>query len=217
MGRFYAVDIRTLSDPKYDLTMQKMMSEDRREKCLRYLREDDRKRCVGAWRIICRILQDSGISDNKLTYGINGKPEADGIFFNVSHSGNYVIGLFSDVPIGCDIELMTEPPLEIADAYFYCSERAYLNLAEDKKLAFFKLWTIKESYMKMTGEGMSLPLDSFEVRLNDNKTSLYRNGERQKCAFMCFDFDGHYVSLCEKKENVSFVSGFPENIRWLNG
>ena len=87
----------------------------------------------------------------------------DGLFFNVSHAGDYVVGVLSDCEVGCDIEKNANAPLEVAEHYFYHSELAYIKAAKNKDKAFFTLWTLKESYMKMTGRGMSLPLDSFEV------------------------------------------------------
>ena len=73
------------------------------------------------------------------------------------------MGVLSDCEVGCDIEKNANAPLEVAEHYFYHSELAYIKAAKNKDKAFFTLWTLKESYMKMTGRGMSLPLDSFEV------------------------------------------------------
>lgn len=69
-------------------------------------------------------------------------------------------------------------PLEVAEHYFYHSELAYIKAAKNKDKAFFTLWTLKESYMKMTGRGMSLPLDSFEVVPTAEGFVLGKSSER---------------------------------------
>ncbi len=99
---------------------------------------------------------------------------ADHFHFNISHAGDYVVGVVSDGEVGCDIERNVNAPLEIAEHYFYSAEREYIEAASDPGKAFFTLWTLKESYMKMTGRGMSLPLDSFEII---RKTQWFCSGE----------------------------------------
>ncbi len=206
MEHFYLLDIRLLPDPAQDPASLEGLSEQRRNKCLWYLFPDDRKRALGAGRIIQRILQDTGCSAASITVGKNGKPEVDGCYFNVSHSGHYVIGVTSDAPIGCDIEEMSTPLLETAEHYFYRSERDYISMHEDKALAFWQLWTLKESYMKMTGEGMTLPLDQFEVVIND-PIELYRNHMRQDCTLRHMVYDRHSIAICiQSKDTFGRIS-----------
>ena len=88
------------------------------------------------------------------------------------------MGVLSDCEVGCDIEKNANAPLEVAEHYFYHSELAYIKAAKNKDKAFFTLWTLKESYMKMTGRGMSLPLDSFEVVPTAEGFVLGKSSER---------------------------------------
>ena len=122
----------------------------------------------------------------------------DGLFFNVSHAGDYVVGVLSDCEVGCDIEKNANAPLEVAEHYFYHSELAYIKAAEDKDKAFFTLWTLKESYMKMTGRGMSLPLDSFEVVPTAEGFVLGKSSERP-CFFETMEFDGYIFSVSSER------------------
>ncbi len=197
MIRYYIADIRKLADPKIYPDLFEGLPRERQDKCLWYVRPKDRKRCLGAGRIIEKILSDFNVT-SKLTYGENGKPECEDVCFNISHSGNFVIGvaaLKENVrEIGCDIEYMDNAPLEVADKYFFNSEKEYIQKSENPSLAFWKLWTLKESYMKMTGEGMSLPLDSFEVVCDD--LSVYRQGVRQDCGLRHFVYEGHSIGIC---------------------
>lgn len=196
MRRYYRVDIRELSDPAKDESVLCGLPQERREKCLRYQIESDRKRCLGAGKIIQRILKEYGDGENVRT-APNGKPEADGVFFNVSHSGNYVIGVVADSPIGCDIEKMKKAPIVVADHYFTQSEQKYIKAQADQELAFWKLWTLKESYVKMTGEGLSVPLNQFEL-VFEQDVELYRENQRQHCVLTHMVFDGYSIAVCEE-------------------
>ncbi len=112
-----------------------------------------------------------------------GKPELVGagaladLRFNMSHThGLAVCAVSRSGDIGVDVEYHTENPalLEIADHYF--SQREIddlLSLPEARRpAAFFRYWTLKESYIKARGEGLSLPLDSFSFLLCDDEEAI---------------------------------------------
>ncbi len=108
-----------------------------------------------------------------------------------------MIGVASDMPVGCDIEKMEKAPLEIADRFFYGSEKAYILNHRDKDFAFWQMWTLKESYMKMTGEGMSLSLDKFCVTVGKD-LCMYRDNRKQNCVLKHRIHDGHSIAICQK-------------------
>ncbi len=196
MEKFYVMDIRTLADPKEVPSAMEDLCEERKEKCLRYLKADDRKRSLGAGLIMNSVLKDFNCQGD-VTVKENGKPEVSGVFFNVSHSGDYVIGVASDVPVGCDIEKMAPAPLNVADRFFCSSETDYITSCNDKDFAFWQMWTLKESYVKMTGEGFKLHPGKFCVIAEDN-IEVYRENVRQDCVFKHFVYDGHSVAICFK-------------------
>ena len=93
-----------------------------------------------------------------------------GIFFNLSHSGNYLAGAFSDREIGLDIQT-TSPPhrdvLRIARRFFPLDEYELLAAIKDRENQlelFFRLWSIKEAYLKYCGCGLRADLNSFLIR-----------------------------------------------------
>ena len=161
--KLYRIHIHNFDDPLQNKRLLELVGTERRKKVIRYRMPDDRKRSLAAGLIIQKILNENGLSEDSLKYSENGKPLADNLFFNISHAGDYVVGVSSDREVGCDIEKIVDAPLEVADRFFHLKEAEYIKSAEDKNRAFFTLWTLKESYMKMTGRGMNLPLDSFEV------------------------------------------------------
>ena len=88
---------------------------------LRDLIEDgiiDRKRSLAAGLIIQKILNENGLSEDSLKYSEDGKPLADNLFFNISHAGDYVVGVSSDREVGCDIEKIVDAPLGVSDRFF---------------------------------------------------------------------------------------------------
>jgi len=105
--------------------------------------------------------------------GQNGKPALRGmspVRFNVSHSGDLALYAFTlDCELGVDVERLRElDDLESIASRFFCAAEASELLSlrpEDRRSAFFRCWTRKEAYVKAVGDGLSIPLDRFQVTL----------------------------------------------------
>lgn len=207
--KLYRIHITQMDDPLQNQRLLELVSPERREKVIRYRMPDDRKRGLGAGIIIRRILQENGLTESDLRYSKNEKPVADHVFFNVSHAGDYVVGVSSDCEVGCDIEKIRKAPMEIARRYFQMAESAYIQTANDRDKAFFTLWTLKESYMKMTGKGMSLPLDSFEIVRTTDGFALGKSPENP-CFFKTMEFDGYMFSVSNEKNFVIVEADFED-------
>jgi 4'-phosphopantetheinyl transferase len=131
----------------------------------------------GALREILAGYLDVAPTDVRFREGSHGKPAIAGpdapLEFNVSRSGILqLIAVRADGPVGVDIE-MIRPDFEwepVAAAFFAPAEmRALISLTANARTdAFFRCWTRKEAYVKARGEGLSLPLDGFEVSLRDD-------------------------------------------------
>jgi 4'-phosphopantetheinyl transferase len=125
-------------------------------------------------RSICRLVlsQYIGSAPNQLNfiYNSHGKPELDNnknnIRFNLSHNNELiVIAVCADDDLGCDIEnpqrkVSIEP---ITRRYF--SQQEHLEIISlmgiEQQQRFFEIWTLKEAFVKATGIGISLGLNSF--------------------------------------------------------
>ncbi|MBE6914792.1 MAG: 4'-phosphopantetheinyl transferase superfamily protein [Ruminococcaceae bacterium] len=91
-------------------------------------------------------------------------PEAPELCFSVSHSGDYWVCAFSSVPVG--IDLQQHRPCNIprlSQRFFHPEEDAFLYARGYAEPDFFSVWTAKESWVKRTGTGLSIGLDSFSV------------------------------------------------------
>ncbi|MFP7486339.1 4'-phosphopantetheinyl transferase superfamily protein [Priestia filamentosa] len=126
------------------------------------------------------------------------------LHFNISHSGKWVAIAFSNYPVGIDIEEMLEIEFKEVIPFFTYEEQAYLNsLKEDKKFSFYRMWTAKESYMKYTGLGFNLDLNSFSVPLQESgkvKTKNFMTKERPLISSFLLD-ENYYISVCSDQVN----------------
>lgn len=102
------------------------------------------------------------------TYGEKGKPyfKEEPIYFSLSHSGDYVFGVFSEREIGADIQYGKPDYSErIVSRFFTEKEQKLWQGCSDKEARrrlFYKLWTRKEAYGKLTGDGIVAGLQTDE-------------------------------------------------------
>ena len=153
------------------------LSADEQDRALRFHFEKDRVRFVTARGILRQLLGTLlRIEPDRLCFQFSeyGKPSltdefsASDLKFNVSHSGEkLLIAISKGREIGIDVEKIrpdfsTE---EIAERYFSAFEvTRFRSLPEEvRSEAFFSCWTRKEAYIKAIGNGLSCPLDEFDV------------------------------------------------------
>lgn len=126
------------------------------------------------------------------------------IDFNISHSNEWVVGTIAEFRIGIDIEDINNIRNNSILRFFSVDETEYCKDAKD----ICKIWTLKESYLKCIGIGISIPLNSFSVITNE-KVHLSIGGERNYSYFFnSRRFEHYYVSICT---NVSYNS----SIQWI--
>lgn len=102
------------------------------------------------------------------------------IWFNLSHSGDYAVVGISDKPVGIDIEHKARNVLTLSKRCFAPEE--YEDIAkqeteEKQKDCFLQYWTMKEAYIKYTGEGLSCPLNSFSIERGERGISQMANAD----------------------------------------
>ena len=199
MVKLYVADITNLPEPLSCPELLQKLSPERQQKVHNSKHEKSRKQSMGAGLLLQKVLALYHMEMSSVVVGEHGKPMLEGFEFNLSHSGNLVICAVSDKPVGCDVEQLRKAPERVAERYFSESEKEYLNQfgGEDYDTEFFRLWTMKESYVKMTGEGMGLPLGAYEIVLGDC-ARVIRNGEVQECYLSEIEMDGYIISICAK-------------------
>jgi len=195
------------------------ISNENRNKCKKFSFKVDVLRTLYGELIIRYILCKKLLIKNEcieLRKGNNGKPYVKDfpVHFNVSHAGDYVVVAIADQEIGIDIEQMEKIDMRIAKRIL--SSYEYDDLVsedtEDQLQHFYSLWTLKESYVKLLGTGLSMPLDSFGFRLKGNDISFidHNNSVRAKPYFKQYLVEGYKLSVC------SMTPEFPNRIERIS-
>lgn len=190
----YVADITCLPDPVDCPYVMEGLSENRRMKIMRCKQSLGRKQRLGAGLLLKEVLSAYGVQEKHIRIGEFGKPEAEGICFSISHSHSKVVCATSCKPVGCDIEMVKEAPKGLAERFFLPQESKHIIGDED----FYRLWTMKESYMKMTGEGMHLPLNQFEIRM-DERIRVYHQGKICSCNVKEYEIPEYRISVCSEE------------------
>jgi 4'-phosphopantetheinyl transferase len=107
----------------------------------------------------------------------------------LSHSDGLVLyAITRGREVGVDVERLRPDfaVLEVAKKFFSRREvTALVALPENQwPKAFFNCWTRKEAYIKARGEGLTLPLDRFDVSLVPGEPAalLYTNDDPQEAS-----------------------------------
>ena len=101
-------------------------------------------------------------------------PAFPGFHYNISHSGSYVVCAVCDQPVGIDLQQIpdqTERAVKIAKRFFSQQEQEALQELRGRNETgalcrlFCRYWTARESYIKLTGRGLSEPFENFRPDL----------------------------------------------------
>ena len=104
--------------------------------------------------------------------------------------------VISDMEVGVDVELIDPTiDLNIAKNYFFNSEYECIMKSDNPSDEFFRYWVLKESYMKYTGLGFQLDLDSFEIILGDE---IKLKNDNDDIKFDMFDIGGYKLACASK-------------------
>ncbi|MBD7912364.1 MULTISPECIES: 4'-phosphopantetheinyl transferase superfamily protein [Clostridium] len=186
------------------------VDKDKRKKIQKFRRDEDKIRSlVGEALARIKICEKLGCKNFNIKFEHNeyGKPYIkENIEFNISHSGSYVIVAIDDCALGIDIEEMKEIEFEgIAKGYFDESEYNWIinHDKEKQKKCFYKLWTLKESYVKYVGKGLSIGFNSFKFNIDENRNILEIDSDSEDIYFKNYDMlDKYQLSVCSKKDEV---------------
>ena len=170
--------------------LEETLSLDERGRADRFHFVNDRNRFVVARGLLRELLggylrQDpAGL---EFSYGQHGKPAlagayaSSGLCFNLSHSsGLAVYAIATARNLGIDVEHIRPDSAgdNIAKRHFSAREVSDLRALPPEARAdgFFRCWTRKEAYLKATGMGLQIPLNSFAVSLAQGQPAQFLSG-----------------------------------------
>lgn len=111
-------------------------------------------------------MPEAHITFNRTAEGKPFMEHLPGFHFNISHSGKWLVCATHTAPVGIDIEQVA--PLDILQYREHLSVAEYYALralpTTEQLHHFYRLWTLKESYLKQTGMGLSTPMNSFTIQ-----------------------------------------------------
>ena len=181
---FYSL-VDEIQDPILLYRYRSIISEAEKIKTDRYVFEKDRHSCLVTRSLVRFVLSAcTGMHPAHFEFMENfyGKPALKPglvpipVKFNLSHcSGMTACALILNSEIGVDIETQHRKiDLSLADRFFTKYETDYLRKrpVEERQSAFFDIWTLKESYIKAKGMGLSIGLDKFGFKI-DQGTNIY--------------------------------------------
>ncbi|MDR0620041.1 MAG: 4'-phosphopantetheinyl transferase superfamily protein [Bacteroidales bacterium] len=149
-------------------------------------------------RILLRKILSENYSlpfDTGIEIDTNGKPYIphSSLYFNISHSNERAVVVFAEKPVGVDIEKLVEHAgetlLAMGKKVFSSKEMLLLENAANIQECFTKMWTIKESFVKMAGAGLAY---SSEIDISAIDTS-----DKYKC-FTERTSDDYFLSVTVK-------------------
>lgn len=189
MIKAYIYDIKDFDESKH------VFSKEVLKKAANYKVEEERKITLATSLILDDYLLSKGRTRDDLKFSEKGKPYIEGRFFNISHYQDKVLLVDSSrFEIGCDIVKKIKYSSKFSKKFFSIKENELLDEAEDKNSLFTKIWAIKESYVKCTGEGISFPLNNLSIEFEPS-VRIYRNGVEQHHYFYIFNKEEYFISI----------------------
>ena len=199
--RIYIADVHCLNEKKLFAKYYAAVNKERRAKVDRMRFQKDKILSLGVEILLQRACKDFGIEYNDASIAENeyGKPYFKDIdlAFNLSHSGERAMCIMSEELVGCDVEEIDTPDLQIL-SFFSAEERAQiLALKNDDSLAdyFYRLWTLKESFVKCAGAGLEIDLTDFTVRIHSDYVELKQSITK----------DVYFIGECHLNDNYRYA------------
>ena len=173
----------------------------RLEKAARLFSSEKRKESAGAGLLLARILPRFLAYAEEVFADERGKLLHPRLFLSLAHGGGMAVLAVGDHFVGCDVEKLSRVREGVLRR-FSKEECAFVEAARERarEEAFFRIWTGKESYLKMTGEGLSAWK---EVRVLPEGLIL-RAGKEQPCRIEWKEAGEHLLALCHEEEAVAW-------------
>nr|WP_157264645.1 4'-phosphopantetheinyl transferase superfamily protein [Bacillus cereus] len=180
----------------------------------------DKHRSLLAELLIRFLIQnDLNIKNEQINIKIDqyGKPylnSALDFHFNISHSGDWIVCVIDKTCVGIDVqEILPIEFIDIVQNFFTKTDYTFITHGDvhNQLKRFYRIWALKESYIKADGRGLALPLESFTFDiLNYKDIKILTSNVLKNCYFKEFNIDPTYtMAVCSMHNN------FPQKITYI--
>jgi 4'-phosphopantetheinyl transferase len=204
---------RPSDDPEALARDERLLDDAEKARAARFHFEVDRTTYVAAHALVREALSRHGAGQPgsvRFRRGPHGRPELEdarsGLNFSLSHTRSLTAcGVTRDAELGVDVEQCRERPYaELAAACLTKEELlAWQSLPEHERAdRFVLIWTLKEAYVKALGLGLSMPVQSFAVRVLPEGRAVLESVAGQSVAEWHFEWrriDDHYLSVAYRR------------------
>ncbi len=197
MIRIIWKDIRTIEE--IPLIKPDCIEQKRWESIQDLRAEADKKRSLASGYLLDYMCRDLQVANPVYGYTKRGKPvlKDTECSFNISHSGDYVVLAYQPQgeELGVDIQKIRPMREGMERRLLHEKEKMFLPEGEEVRLRYQnRLWNVKESFVKMTGEGLLRDLRTIRVDF-ENDTAI--SDEGKKAYFTVWNWkDDYYLSIC---------------------
>ena len=197
--KFIYDNINNYSDKEYENFLS-IIKKEKQNKIFNILKQDDKKRSILGEILLIKLLSDLNINYKSIDIYKNkyGKPYIKNreLYFNISHSKDFVVCTISNNKIGIDIEQIREANDSIIKQFATNKEIEYINQNQkyyNKRC--FEIFTLKESYFKCLGTNLN-HIKKIEFELNDKTIKSSNN----KFHFTLINnIDNYIIAICEER------------------
>lgn len=204
MNKVYFIDVKNLKEKFSYEEIYSKVSSYRKNKVDKFMFEKDKWLSLAVEYLLMQALEEMNVDYSKIEIDFieNGKPVLKNwrkalnnddasiknsekeLYFNLSHSGKMAMCVIADLEVGCDIQKISDKEivLDIAERFFHPMEIQMIKDAKEdnKKQLFYRIWTLKESFMKATGKGFEKPLKDFRIAFKEGIPVVYINDVLQE-------------------------------------
>ena len=177
MVKLYYAEITKLYDEKCFEEKINQIKEKRQVRILEHCQKKDRCRSLAASLLLKKALEKDEICYEEVWFAeeAGGKPKLlqKDLFFNLSHAQDLAVCVISDQEVGVDVERKDRlegrkqnRKLQIAKKILTPEEWILWEKAGCQTEELISVWTKKESYVKMTGKGLTVNLTTIDTLSN---------------------------------------------------
>ena len=197
--KYYSYNINNFTDEEYE-SIFFSLPEKLKDKVWKMVKTVNRKLTVMGYILLKNGLKnDYDIDIEELIIKENkyGKPiitNINNLYYNISHSKDMVVCAISDKEIGIDVSYIKNVNIKLAKQFCNKEEVKYITSSKGYLRTLFKIFSLKESYIKMLGKSL-MDIKNIEVITGGNSLTI-KSEYNIRISFI-ENIDDYVISICE--------------------